>query len=80
MEYVLPKIEIVKLVTSQLTRQFLKILDRFGGFFVDHGIWTSLLVINFTLLFCSSCVMEDDKEEDLYSFLSGHLKENCGRS
>ena len=28
----------------------------------------------------NTCVMEDDKGEKLYSFLSEHLKENCDRS
>ena len=31
--------------------RFLKILDRFGGFFVNHKICSSLLVINLTIFF-----------------------------
>ena len=26
-----------------------------------------------------TCMVEDNKGEELYSFLGGHLKENCGR-
>ena len=39
-----------------------------------------MTVVRHTDILELTCVVEDDKREELYSFLSGHLKENCKQS